>query len=221
MEQTNNDDSVDQTASSQSAKPGVVHDSEYYVLLMQHGERWATEDQEIDQQLAELRKKHGTPPNIIHILIDDMGWTDLGCMGSDLYETPNIDRLAAQGLRFDNAYSAWFGSLLDHTGRRAEILSDFVLLDEAMTERRRARQAAESVYGHRKNETMRSVNLRAYAAAMVVRPNLNCMRPRNHPTEDGIVPRAAFASLTNDGTGMALIAAARASTNHSKTLRGT
>jgi arylsulfatase A-like enzyme len=46
------------------------------------------------------------PPNIIHILIDDMGWTDLGCMGSDLYETPNIDRLAAQGLRFDNAYSA-------------------------------------------------------------------------------------------------------------------
>ena len=48
----------------------------------------------------------GRPPNIIHILIDDMGWTDLGCMGSDLYETPNIDRLAAQGLRFDNAYSA-------------------------------------------------------------------------------------------------------------------
>ncbi len=48
----------------------------------------------------------GRPPNIIHILIDDMGWTDLGCMGSDLYETPNIDRLAAQGVRFDNAYSA-------------------------------------------------------------------------------------------------------------------
>ncbi len=48
----------------------------------------------------------GRPPNIIHILIDDMGWTDLGCMGSDLYETPNIDRLAAQGMRFDNAYSA-------------------------------------------------------------------------------------------------------------------
>jgi DNA-binding MarR family transcriptional regulator len=46
--------------------------------------------------------------------------------------------------RADEAYSAWFGSLLDQTGRRAEILEDFVLLDEAMTEQRRARQAAES-----------------------------------------------------------------------------
>ena len=46
--------------------------------------------------------------------------------------------------RADEAYAAWFGSLLDHTGRRAEILSDFLLLDEAMTERRRARHAANS-----------------------------------------------------------------------------
>jgi DNA-binding MarR family transcriptional regulator len=46
--------------------------------------------------------------------------------------------------RADEAYAAWFGSLLELTGRRAEILSDFVLLDEAMTERRRARQAADA-----------------------------------------------------------------------------
>jgi arylsulfatase A-like enzyme len=54
----------------------------------------------------EQGKTAGRPPNIVHILIDDMGWTDLGCMGSDLFETPNIDRLAAQGMRFDNGYSA-------------------------------------------------------------------------------------------------------------------
>ena len=58
----------------------------------------------------------GRPPNIIHILIDDMGWTDLGCMGSDLYETPNIDRLAAQGLRFDNGYFGLHGLLADPGG---------------------------------------------------------------------------------------------------------
>jgi DNA-binding MarR family transcriptional regulator len=46
--------------------------------------------------------------------------------------------------RADEAYSAWFGSLLDHTSRRAEILSDFAALDEAIIERRRARQAADS-----------------------------------------------------------------------------
>jgi len=45
-------------------------------------------------------------PNIVFILIDDMGWTDIGCMGSDLYQTPNIDRLASQGVKFTNAYSA-------------------------------------------------------------------------------------------------------------------
>ena len=45
-------------------------------------------------------------PNIVLVLIDDMGWTDLGCYGSRLYETPNIDRLAERGMRFTNAYAA-------------------------------------------------------------------------------------------------------------------
>ncbi|MHC4497424.1 MAG: sulfatase-like hydrolase/transferase, partial [Planctomycetota bacterium] len=39
-------------------------------------------------------------PNIIFVLIDDMGWRDLGCCGSTYYETPNIDRLASQGMIF-------------------------------------------------------------------------------------------------------------------------
>src|SRR5881392_80546 len=43
-------------------------------------------------------------PNIVFILADDLGWTDLGCQGSKYYETPNIDRLAAQGLRFTSHY---------------------------------------------------------------------------------------------------------------------
>jgi len=46
------------------------------------------------------------PPNFVFVLLDDMGWTDLGCFGSDLYETPHIDRLAAQGVRFTQAYSS-------------------------------------------------------------------------------------------------------------------
>src|SRR5215472_12432365 len=45
-------------------------------------------------------------PNFLFILIDDMGWRDLGCYGSTFYETPNIDRLAAQSVRFTNAYAA-------------------------------------------------------------------------------------------------------------------
>lgn len=48
----------------------------------------------------------GAKPNIILIIADDYGWKDVGCYGSDLYETPHLDRLAADGVRFTNAYSA-------------------------------------------------------------------------------------------------------------------
>lgn len=44
-------------------------------------------------------------PNIVFLMADDLGWTDLACMGSEFYETPNIDRLASQGLRFTDAYA--------------------------------------------------------------------------------------------------------------------
>ncbi|MEM7386550.1 MAG: sulfatase [Verrucomicrobiota bacterium] len=46
------------------------------------------------------------PPNIVFLLADDLGWTGLGCYGSDLYETPNLDRLASEGCRFTQAYAA-------------------------------------------------------------------------------------------------------------------
>jgi arylsulfatase A-like enzyme len=45
-------------------------------------------------------------PNIVFILADDLGWTDLGVQGSTYYETPNIDRLASQGMRFTSGYTA-------------------------------------------------------------------------------------------------------------------
>ena len=45
------------------------------------------------------------PPNIVFILADDLGWTDLGCTGSKYYETPNIDALAKSGMRFTSAYT--------------------------------------------------------------------------------------------------------------------
>lgn len=44
-------------------------------------------------------------PNIVFILADDLGWTDVGCMGSRYYETPSIDRLAGQGMRLMNYHN--------------------------------------------------------------------------------------------------------------------
>ncbi len=45
-------------------------------------------------------------PNVLFILIDDMGWSDLGCYGNVFHETPHIDGLARQGMRFTDAYAA-------------------------------------------------------------------------------------------------------------------
>jgi hypothetical protein len=44
-------------------------------------------------------------PNIVMFYVDDLGWRDVGYMGSDFYETPNIDRLASEGMVFTNAYA--------------------------------------------------------------------------------------------------------------------
>jgi arylsulfatase A-like enzyme len=45
-------------------------------------------------------------PNIILILVDDLGWNDLQCYGSSFYETPNLDKLAKNGIKFTNAYAS-------------------------------------------------------------------------------------------------------------------
>jgi len=51
-------------------------------------------------------KLTSTKPNVILFLVDDLGWTDGGVFGSDLYQTPNIDKLASEGMLFTNGYAA-------------------------------------------------------------------------------------------------------------------
>lgn len=57
---------------------------------------------------AEARPDAASPerPNIVLILADDLGWSDVSSYGSDLHRTPHIDRLATQGLRFTDSYAA-------------------------------------------------------------------------------------------------------------------
>lgn len=54
---------------------------------------------------AETERKQDKP-NVLFILADDFGWNDLSCMGSKYYETPNLDRIASNGILFTNAYAA-------------------------------------------------------------------------------------------------------------------
>ena len=56
--------------------------------------------------LASVATVAGAPLNVVVVLVDDLGWMDLGCQGSDYYRTPNIDRLAASGMRFTDGYAS-------------------------------------------------------------------------------------------------------------------
>ena len=47
-----------------------------------------------------------TQPNLVFVIVDDLGWKDVGYMGSDFYETPNIDKLSNNSTVFNSAYSA-------------------------------------------------------------------------------------------------------------------
>ena len=86
----------------------IIHDAEYYILNAQNGERWAVEDRDLDKRLAELEKKHGTPPNIVYILWDDTAFGAVGFPGLQKnfgYETPNMNRMAAEGINFTRMYT--------------------------------------------------------------------------------------------------------------------
>lgn len=56
-------------------------------------------------ELAGSPSARAKRPNIIFIMVDDMGWADLGCYGSKAISTPNIDRMAGEGIRFTDVYS--------------------------------------------------------------------------------------------------------------------
>jgi arylsulfatase len=86
----------------------IVHDAEYYILEAQNGEKWAAEDKELDKKLAELKKKHGTPPNIVYILWDDTAFGAVGFSGLQKnfgYETPHMNRMAEEGINFTRMYT--------------------------------------------------------------------------------------------------------------------
>jgi len=86
----------------------IIHDAEYYILEVQNREKWTAEDKELDARLVELREKHGTPPNIIHIMWDDTAFGDIGIPALAAirgFDTPNLDRMRDEGIMFTRMYS--------------------------------------------------------------------------------------------------------------------
>jgi len=89
-------------------KSKIVHDAEYYVLEAQNGKKWVAEDKALTKKLAALRKKHGRPPNIIHIMWDDTPFGDVGIPAIQKvrgFETPRLNKMAAEGIMFTRMYT--------------------------------------------------------------------------------------------------------------------
>jgi len=86
----------------------IVHDAEYYILHAQNGERWAAEDEDLDKRLKKLRKKHGRPPNLIHIMWDDTAYGDVGIPAIQKVRglhTPHLNTMAEEGILFTRMYT--------------------------------------------------------------------------------------------------------------------
>jgi len=84
---------------------GGAEDGHFYFLANPREAKPAARTKTAPTKTASKSAKN-TKPNVILILADDMGAHDLGCTGSTFYETPRLDRLAAEGMRFTSAYSA-------------------------------------------------------------------------------------------------------------------
>jgi len=90
------------------AKKDIVHDAEYYNLKAQHGDKWATQDEAIEAKLKALQEKHGTPPNIIHIMWDDSPVGEMGIphlQKNRGFATPNINQFTAEGAYCTRMYT--------------------------------------------------------------------------------------------------------------------
>ena len=93
---------------SHAAKP-IIHDAEFTILERQNAKAWAADDKAIDEKLAVIRKKNGgKPPNIVYILLDDVGFGEIGMDQLSVirgYKTPNMTALAKEGLSLQRMYS--------------------------------------------------------------------------------------------------------------------
>ncbi len=90
------------------AQDKIVHDAEYYILKAQHGDEWEKQDKEIQKKLKALEKKHGTKPNIIHIMWDDTAVGEIGVpqiQADRGFKTPNMNKFAAEGQYYSRMYT--------------------------------------------------------------------------------------------------------------------
>ena len=96
------------SGSAVQAQSPIIHDAETTRMQAMFGEQWSVDDKEVAEKLAALKAKFGRKPNIVYILADDIGYTELGSYGGGKIRgapTESLDQMAAEGMRFLSFYS--------------------------------------------------------------------------------------------------------------------
>jgi arylsulfatase len=99
---------VSALATTHAEAKGPQFDAPFLELQKTNSAQWSAEDQQIEQKLAALRERFGKRPNIIYVLADDVGWGELGWQGGGKHRgtpTPELDKMAFEGMRFWSAYA--------------------------------------------------------------------------------------------------------------------
>lgn len=89
-------------------KKPIIHDAEQLILIDQYGDKWAQQDKEIDKKLAELEKKFGKKPNIVHIMWDDNSFGEVGIEEFNKirgFDTPRLNKMGEDGITFTRMYT--------------------------------------------------------------------------------------------------------------------
>ncbi|MGH8248384.1 MAG: sulfatase-like hydrolase/transferase, partial [Gammaproteobacteria bacterium] len=132
---------------------------------------------------ASVNAQRGSrPPNIIVIMADDLGYGDLGCYGHPSIRTPNLDRMAAEGMRFTDFYS----SAPVCTPSRAGLMTGRLPVRSGMTSDTRRVLFPDSAGGLQQNEITiaRALKDRGYATACIGKWHLGHL-PQYLPARHG------------------------------------
>ncbi len=138
------------------------------------------------QSSAEAAGRRGdAPPNVVIVTADDLGWGDLGCQGHPTIRTPNLDRMAAEGIRFTDFYSA--GEVC--TPSRAALLTGRYAIRSGMCHDRFRVLRAKSL-GHLPDSEVTLAELlrgRGYRTACIGKWHLGSFgnEPAGHPSKHG------------------------------------
>jgi arylsulfatase len=90
------------------AQSQIIYDAETARMQKHFGTQWSADAKQVRAKLTALEKRFGKKPNIVYILADDIGYTELGSYGGGKIRgapTPSLDKMAAQGMRFLSFYS--------------------------------------------------------------------------------------------------------------------